>query len=162
MSVVARMARMWIAPRRVAAEVMGLRLSEPAALATLLSACGLFFVAQWPGHARAAHLDPLVPLDARIGGALLATMFMLPLLAYAMAALSHLALWLAGRRGVDGLRLRVALFWAMLAVAPAMLLAGLVQGYIGPGPGLTLTRAVAGIGFGIFWAAGIAAALKGA
>ncbi len=161
MSVVARMARMWIAPRKVADAVMALRPTEPQALATLLAGCALFFVAQWPIHARAAHLDPSVPLDARLGGALMATMFILPLLAYALAGLVQGVMWL-GKRRPDGLQLRMALFWAILAVAPAMMLAGLVQGFLGEGAALSLARGVAGGGFVVFWAAGLAAALRGA
>ena len=50
-------------------------LSEPALLALLLGTMAVYFVAQWPAHARAAALDPSVPLQARLGGALLATLF---------------------------------------------------------------------------------------
>ena len=63
---------------------------EGRALATLIGACLLIFVAQWPGLARAAYVDPAIPLDARMGGALLGTLFLLPPIAYAVAALSHL------------------------------------------------------------------------
>ena len=37
------------------------------------AACALLFVAQWPVHARAAFYDPAMPLEARLGGALLAS-----------------------------------------------------------------------------------------
>lgn len=161
MSIAARMARMWVAPRKVAAAVLNAPLTEPGALAMLLGGCALFFVAQWPVHARAAQLDPSVPLDARLGGALMATMFILPLVAYALAGLSQLVLHLTGQRP-QGLRLRMALFWAILAIAPAMLLSGLVEGLVGPGAGLTLVRGITGAGFVVFWMAGLAAALKGA
>lgn len=161
MSAFARMLRMWVAPRRVAGQVMAARPTDPQTLAVLLGACILMFVAQLPIHARAAQLDPAIPLDARLGGALMATLFILPLLAYAVAGLSQLVLW-ALSRPVDGVRARMALFWALLAVTPAMLLAGLVAGLVGPGAGLTLVRALAGIGFVVFWAAGLGAAARGA
>ncbi len=52
---------------------------------------------------------------------------------------------------------RLALFWALLAIAPAMLLAGLTAGLVGPGPALGVTRAVAGLGFLVIWGAGLRA-----
>jgi len=39
---------------------------EDRALATLLGACVILFIAQWPFHARAAYLDPSIPLEARL------------------------------------------------------------------------------------------------
>ena len=89
------------------------------------------------GLARAAHVDPAIPLDARMGGALLGTLFLLPPIAYAVAALSHLVARAFGGTG-SFFSARLALFWALLAVSPLMLLQGLVRGFIGPGPALTL------------------------
>lgn len=149
-----RVMESWWAPGRV---VRGLRgMPEGAMLAVLLAAMTIFLIAQAPGHARAAELDPSVPLEARLGGALLGVMFLMPLLAYALAALAS-ALSRIGPRPLAPADSRLALFWALLAVAPAMLLAGLVAGLIGPGPALTLARAVAGFGFLLIWAAGMAA-----
>ena len=132
MGLIPRIFLSWRAPGRA---VRGLSdLSEPALLALLLGTMAVYFVAQWPGHARAAALDPSVPLQARLGGALMATMFLMPL-------------------GVMAL----ALVWALAATAPAMLLAGLVQGMIGAGPALTLVHVIAGIAFFVFWFAGLRA-----
>ena len=55
---------------------------------------------------------------------------------------------------------RLALFWALLAVSPAMLLAGLTAGLVGPGAALGVTRAVAGIGFLVIWGAGLHAVTR--
>ena len=44
-----------------------------------------------------------------------------------------------------------------LACAPAMLLAGLVAGLIGPGPALIVTNGLTGIGFLVIWGAGMVA-----
>ena len=63
---------------------------------------------------------------------------------------------LAGVR-ISGRQARLALIWALAAVAPVMLLAGLVQGFLGEGPGLTLVHAVAGLSFIAFWVAGLRA-----
>lgn len=149
-----RVIESWWAPGRV---VRGLRgMPEGALLAVLLAAMAIFLIAQAPGHSRAAALDPSVPLDARLGGALLAVMFLMPPIAYAVAFLVA-AVSRVGPRRLAASESRLALFWALLAVAPAMLLAGLVAGLIGPGPALTLTRAVAGFGFLVIWGAGMAA-----
>jgi hypothetical protein len=123
---------------------------EDRAFAVLMGACGLTFVAQWPALARAAHLDPAVPLDARMGGALMATLFMLPLIAYGLAALSHLAARVLGGRGsFHGARL--ALFWALLGAMPGVLFYGLAAGLAGPGPALTLTGVAVFAGFLWLW-----------
>ena len=144
----------WRRPGRV---VRGLSpMSEGAMLAVLMGAMLVFLIAQAPGHARAAHLDPSVPLEARLGGALLAVMFMMPLLAYALAELVAMLSRLTPWR-ISSADSRLALFWALLAVAPAMLLSGLTEGFAGPGAALTLTRAVAGLGFLVIWGAGLRA-----
>ncbi|MDZ4095891.1 MAG: YIP1 family protein [Paracoccaceae bacterium] len=124
-------------PRVVIARKLAAGPREDRALAVLMAACGLMFVGQWPGLARAAHLDPAIPLDARIGGALLGTVFLLPPLAYALAGVSHLlARGLGGKGSHFGARL--ALFWSLLAISPLMLLQGLIGGFIGSGPGFTV------------------------
>jgi hypothetical protein len=127
----------YLRPRQVFRRKLKGGTHEGRALATLIGACLLIFVAQWPGLARAAHLDPAIPLDARMGGALLGTLFLLPPIAYGVAALSHLTARAFGGTG-SFFAARLALFWALLAVSPLMLLQGLVRGFIGPGPALTL------------------------
>lgn len=134
-------------------------MSEPSVLALLLGTMGVYFVAQWPAHARAAALDPSVPLEARLGGALLATLFVMPLAVMGMAALAALAVRAFGGR-IEGRHSRIALVWALAAAVPAMLLAGLVQGLVGPGPALTLVHAITGAAFLVFWAAGLRAFVR--
>jgi hypothetical protein len=133
---------------------------EGRALAVLMGACLLMFVAQWPVAARQAHLDPSIPLDARMGGALMAMIFMVPLLAYAVAALSHLVARALGGRG-SFLAARMALFWSLLTVSPLMLLQGLVHGLAGPGPGLTLLGLGVLAVFLILWINGLIEAERG-
>lgn len=149
-----RILQSWWAPRRVVRGLAGT--PDRVMLVLLMAAMLIFLIAQAPGHAREAELDPSVPFEARMGGSLLAVMFVMPLLAYAVAALvsalSRLTPW---RLAPEDSRL--ALFWALLAVAPAMLLSGLVAGLIGSGPALSLTRAIAGLGFVMIWCAGISA-----
>jgi hypothetical protein len=137
-------------PRAVVRRRLGTGQDEGRALALLMGACLLIFISQWPGLARAAHLDPSVPLDARMGGALMATLFLLPPLAYALAAISHLAARAMGGQGT-GYGARIALFWSLLAVSPLMLFQGLVRGFLGPGPALTATGIVVGLAFLALW-----------
>lgn len=149
-----RILESWWAPRRV---VRGLAaMPERVKLVVLMAAMLMFLVAQAPLRAREAQLDPSVPFEARMSGALLAVMFLMPLLAYGLALLvgfiSHVTPW---RLSPEDSRL--ALFWSLLAVAPAMLLWGLVAGMVGPGPAQRLTEALVGIGFLVIWGGGISA-----
>lgn len=145
------------APGRVLARKLSAGPREDRALAILMIACFLMFVAQWPGLARAAHLDPSVPLEARMGGALMGLLFIVPLLAYGMAALSHLAARLFGGQG-SWFGARLALFWALLSVSPLMLFQGLVAGFVGPGPAQSATGIVVLIAFLWLWLGGLRAA----
>lgn len=147
-----RVLESWWAPRRVVRGLVGM--PDRVLIAVLMLAMLIFLVAQAPGNARAAQLDPSIPLDARMAGALLAVIFIMPLVAYGVAGITSVLVRLAGWR-LAPQDSRLALFWALLAAAPAMLLAGMVAGFIGPGPALSLTRAVAGIGFLLIWSAGI-------
>lgn len=146
MSIAADMLGALIRPGPVFRRVSAMGLREDRALAILMAASGLIFVSQWPRLARLAHLDPSMPLDARLGGALMGSIFLLPLLAYGVAALSHLGARALGGRGT-GFGARLALFWALLVAAPLMLVQGMVAGLAGPGALLTLSGLVV---FGVF------------
>lgn len=149
---VGRVLESWWAPRRVVRSLAGM--PDRVLIAVLMLAMLVFLIAQAPGNARAAQFDPSIPLDARMAGALMAVMFIMPLLAYGLAGLVALLVRLTGWR-LAPRDSRLALFWALLAVAPAMLLAGMVEGFIGAGPALVTTRLIAGIGFLFIWGAGI-------
>lgn len=150
MAITTRILRTWRDPRGVMRAHLAAGAREDRALAVLLGACLLIFVAQWPALSRAAHLDPSVPLDARLGGALMGTLFLVPLLAYLLAAVSHLAARAMGGRG-SWFGARMALFWSLLAVSPVMLLQGLVVGFIGAGPAATATGLAVLAGFLFLW-----------
>ncbi len=122
----------WRRPRDILRGKLARGARDDRALATLMAACGLIFIAQWPALSRAATLDPSVPLEARMSGALLATVFLLPPALYAVAALSHLLARAIGGKGTH-FGARLALFWALLCATPLMLLNGLVAGFLGPG-----------------------------
>lgn len=157
MSLVAEIARSWRNPRAVMRRQLERGVREDRALAYLILACFIIFVAQWPRLSREAHLDPSVPLDARLGGALFGLMFILPLLAYGLAALSHLVARIIGGRG-GHFGARLALFWALLASWPLWLFDGLVTGFIGPGPASTASGSLLAVAFLGMWLLSLAEA----
>ncbi|MEM9434023.1 MAG: YIP1 family protein [Pseudomonadota bacterium] len=133
---------------------------EERALAWLMAACLLSFVARLPGLAREAHLsggEP--PLEALASGAFVGHVLAAPLFLYGLAAVSHLVMKVFGAQG-RFLDARLALFWALLAICPVVLLQGLVVGFIGPGPALTLVSAIAFLGFLFIWINGLIALEK--
>ena len=140
-------------PGRVIRRLLSMGLREDRALAILMAGCGLMFIAQLPRLAREAHLTEQA-LNPLLGGALMAWGFIAPLALYVIALLSH---WISrafrGRGTAYGARL--ALFWAFLAASPLILLHGLVAGFIGPGPGLTLVGAAWFGAFFAFWLLGL-------
>lgn len=150
MAVSTDIVRSWTQPRKVIRARLDRGISEPQLLALLMGACLLLFVAQTPALSRAAFLDPSVPLEARLAGALMATLFLVPLIAYALAAISHLIARALGGKG-QGIDARLALFWALLAISPAMLFQGLLAGFVGPSTGLTIVGILVGVGFLTMW-----------
>ena len=149
MSVVLDIARAYRKPAEVFRRRLGDGPREDRALITLMVACLLIFVAQWPRLQRLAIADgsDLQPL---IGGALFGWMFIVPLAAYALGALSHLLARPLGGGGT-GYGARLALFWALLVASPLWLLWGLVAGFIGEGVQLKLVGAVALLAFLVHW-----------
>ena len=136
MTVSADILESYAAPGRVMRRKLAEGVREDRALATLMAALALIFLGQWPGLMRATRLDPSVPFDARVGGALRGLLFLAPLIAYGLAALVRLVARALGGQGT-WFTARLALFWALLAASPLMLVQGLVAGLIGPGPLLT-------------------------
>ena len=58
---------------------------------------------------------------------------------------------------LDGRHSRLALVWALAAVAPVMLLQGLTTGFLGPGPAVAVVNLLAGGAFLVFWISGLRA-----
>lgn len=137
-------------PGRVMRRLLAMGENEGRALAILMGGCILVFIAQWPRLARQAHVDE-VDLNPLMGGALMAWLFIAPLMLYTIALISHWIAKLFGGRGT-GFGARLALFWSFLAATPLMLLHGLVAGFIGPGPGLMWVGALWCAVFLLFWA----------
>lgn len=127
-------------PRHVIARLLSAGPREDRLVALAMGSCAIMFIAQMPRLARIAHLSEQ-DLSALMGGALLGLMFFLPLLLYSLAFVFHLLARAFGGKG-HGYRARIALFWAMMASSPLMLLHGLVAGFIGAGGALNLVGAL--------------------
>ena len=147
-------ARSYRAPRQVLRRRVAGAPREDRAFMLLVVGCLIMFVAQWPALSRAAFEDPSIPLEARLGGALMGWLFIAPLFLYVLAGISHLIAKLLGGRA-SFYQARMALFWALLAASPAFLFSGLIAGFVGPGGALTLTSALAGVAFLWIWGAGL-------
>lgn len=154
MNVVLDILRTYRAPRDVVVRRIGDDAREDRALAVLMGACLLIFVAQWPRLAREAHFEPSIGLEALLAGALFGWLFMAPLLFYILALLIHGALRLAGRQ-VTGYPVRMVLFWGLLAATPLFLLTGLMAGFVGGGAALNSVSVLAFAALVVFWVAGL-------
>ena len=155
MALVAEIIATWRAPRQALRARVAQDVREDIALMVLLAALGFSFLAQWPGLARSAHLQPEMPLAARLIGSFLAGLGVVPL-AYLLAAASHLVARALGGQG-SWYGARLALFWSLLAVSPLMLLHGLLTGLLGSGPMLNSAGLVVAMGFLYLWLPALAA-----
>lgn len=142
----------WRAPRVATRHRLAAPKREDRALAWLMLGCAALFVARWPGLARAAAEAPEIPFEARILGALLGCVFLAPILFYALAGLSHLAARALGGQG-SFYAARVALFAALLTISPAVLVQGLVEGYLGAGTVTAVTGFLLMMAFLAIWGA---------
>lgn len=158
MSVARDIVRAYLRPR----EVFRRRVSgagEAQALALLFAACVLIFASQAPVNQRLA-IETGADFQERMGGALFAWLFIVPLAAYALAGLSHAVARLFGGRATF-FSARVALFWALLVAAPLWLLNGLVAGFIGPGLQSDIVGFLGLVAFLVHWAINFGLAEKG-
>ncbi len=127
-------------PRRVMARLLRMGQREDRVLAMLMGGCIILFVSQWPYRARQAHftcenLTHYIQHDA------VGLIFVLPLLAYGVAALLRLISRIFGAKA-DYYSARLAMFWALLASSPALVLAGMVKGFIGLGAANSIVGAL--------------------
>lgn len=159
MAVTSDIVESWRRPRVVVRRHLARGRSEPFAFSLLVVFLIVAFVAQWPRAARVAHAAPDTPLEPQLLAIALALLATIPLW-YGLAALARLVARLMGGQGT-GYGARIALFWALVAVSPAMLLQGLVAGMIGPGPALNAVGIAALAAFLWFWLSGMAVAEAG-
>ncbi len=132
MSVTGNIVESYRAPRRVVRRLLDAGRREDRALAYLMVACLLIFVAQWPRLSREAHLSDEIPLTAMLSGALFGWLFVAPLVFYGLAAVLH-GLQRLMRQPSSFWSARLVTFWALLAVAPLWLIHGLLVAFVGPG-----------------------------
>lgn len=145
-------------PGRVVTGLLALGQREDRALAYLMAGCVVVFIAQMPKLARQAHITG-EDLNMLMGATLLAWVFVAPLILYCVAGLSHVIAKLFRSRG-SAYGARLALFWALLASSPLMLLNGLVAGFIGPGIELNLVGFLWFAFFMWFWFGGLIAVAR--
>lgn len=153
MSIARDIAATYRGPGRVISRILAMGPREDRALAYVMGACALMFVAQLPRLSREAHLTGQ-DLNMLMGASLMALIFVAPLLFYALGGLSHLVAKILGGQG-SFFTARMALFWALLASTPLILLHGLVAGFVGPGAQLTLVGVVWFLAFMWFWITGL-------
>lgn len=158
MAVTADIAATYRGPGRVMQRLLSMGEREDRALAFVMAACVLVFIAQLPRLSREAHLTGQ-ELNMLLGGTLLAWVMIAPLLLYVVAAISHAIAKLLGGKG-SWYGARVALFWALLASTPLLLLHGLVAGMVGRGPALDAVGLVWVVVFSWFWVGGLLQAEK--
>lgn len=147
-------ARMWRRPGAVWDRLLAAGRREDLALTHALIGGVLHFVAASPAASRAAYLDPSVPLEARLFWQAMLFVFVAPIMLWAATMVIGGLAGLLGHKGL-GYRLRLALFWSLLAVSPATLLMGLVAGLIGPGLELQLVSGLWLLAFGLFIVMGL-------
>lgn len=145
--------RSYRAPRAVVRAHLAHPRSEPRLFTFLVAALIVMFIAQWPAAARESYLHPEQKLAALMFARAMGLLVAVPLF-YLLAALGTAAARLIGGRG-DWYGGRLALFWALLATAPLMLLQGLTAGFIGAGAQLTLVWALVTLAFLAIWGAGL-------
>ncbi|MBI1418176.1 MAG: hypothetical protein GC146_13220 [Limimaricola sp.] len=136
MAVTADIVRSWRTPRAVMRDLLAMGRREDRAIAYVMFACGLVFVAQIPRLLRISAAgqgatDGSADFDMLMGTTLFVWLFLMPLVFYGIAALSHLIARLFGGKG-SWFGARLALFWALLSCAPLLLVQGLAVGLAGP------------------------------
>lgn len=157
MSVTRNITASYRGPGRVVSRILAGEPREDRVLYFLIAACVVIFIAQAPYQSREAHLDESTPLQARLYWSAFLWIFIVPLLMYGVAA----AVWLFSRvipNAPSGYEIRVALFWALLATSPIVLLLGLTAGFVGPGPALQAVALLWCVVFAWFSIAGLVAA----
>ncbi len=145
-------------PGRVVRRLLGDGLREDRALIYLMIGCLMVFVAQTPRLARQAWQTG-EDLGMLMGATLLAWLFIAPLVFYILAGVSQLVLRAFGVKA-SAYATRMALFWALLASSPVILLWGLTAGFIGDGVEMTAVGILWVAIFAWFWIGGLTGALR--
>ena len=156
MAVTTDILRTWRGPRKVMREHLAAGPREDRAIAYLMAACLLIFVAQWPRLSRLAAGFDLPPgaevpeMTRLLSYELLAWLMVWPLMLYGLAAVSHILARALGGQGTF-YTARLALFWSLLATTPLLLLYGLMAGFLGPVAGTRLVGGIWVAAFAVIW-----------
>lgn len=150
MSVAGEIVRTWGNPRDVIRGQLEAGHREARLFGYLAIACIANLFGQMPNLYARTVQEPSIGMDARFGGAAFGWLFLAPLFFYMIAALSRLSAKLFGGKGTpQGARL--ALFWALLAVAPVWFVIGSLSAFINPGLIFSVLAFVALLGFVVIW-----------
>lgn len=162
MSITTEIFRTWRRPGAVIRGKLADGPREDRALIVLFAACLLFFVAQWPRLSREAFLareaataagtplDQVPGIQALMGINFFVFLFVVPLIFYGVAAISALVIRAFGGR-IGAYEARISLFWALLCTGPLLLFQGLLAGFSGPGPAVTLVGILIALAFLWLW-----------
>jgi hypothetical protein len=156
MALTADIVRTWRAPRAVIRGLLDQGRREDRAVAFVMIACFLIFVAQWPrlsridGGFETSPWPPEINFEGMMTYTFYAVVIMLPLAIYGLAAVAHMFARLMGGQG-SWYSARLSLFWALLATTPLLLLHGLVRGFIGLGTQSMLIGGIWAVVFGYIW-----------
>ena len=160
MSIALDIARTYRAPCEVQMRQMRAgNSSEGRALAVLIGACFLLFVAALPFLSRQAHLDPDTQFQDLMAAAFFAWLLMMPLVFYILSLLVVLVMKLF-RLAAPAHHVRMAMFWALLASSPLWLFSGLAAGFTGESAGAAIASVAAVGAFCAFTIFGLVAAVR--
>lgn len=151
MGVVTDIAKSYRAPRVVLRHRLAGGENEGSALVTLMLACGLIFVAQWPRLSRLAF-ETGQEVQMLMGATLLSWLFIMPLVFYVLSGIVAFVLRVL-KTPATGFETRMALFWGLLCAAPLWLLWGLTAGFVGDGAATTAVGVLALAALIYFWGA---------
>ncbi|MEM9427376.1 MAG: YIP1 family protein [Pseudomonadota bacterium] len=160
MSIALDIVRTYRAPKEVQMRQMRAgESSEGRALAVLMGACFLLFVAALPNMSREAHLDPEKTFESLMVGAFFAWLLMMPLVFYVFSLVVVLVMKALKIRA-PAHHVRMAIFWALLASSPVWLFSGLAAGFTGDTTGAAIVSVAAIGAFAVFTIFGLVAAVR--
>jgi len=131
MSVTNDMIAAYRRPSKIMERQLNSGAGEDRALIYLMATCVVVFISNLPVLSRTSHLDQ-VDMGPLLGASVLAWLFVAPLLFYILATVFRMILRVLGCKA-SWFEVRLALFWAMLASTPLILLNGLTGGMLGNG-----------------------------
>lgn len=144
--------RAWVAPKQAMARRLAEGVREDRALMYLILACVLIALSQVPRLSSQSGEMADIPFEALISAMIFGWLFVMPLAAYFIAAITRLLARLFGGKGTWSTA-RLALFWSLLVAAPLWVLNGLLEALNAPTAIMNISGILA-VGMFLFvWAA---------